>query len=50
MTSLPSLTGKELLSVLKKAGFEVLRIKGSIISCNIAMDVRLSFQFTPAKP
>lgn len=29
MTSLPSLTGKELLSVLKKAGFEVLRIKGS---------------------
>jgi len=29
MTSLPSLTGKELLSILKKAGFEVLRIKGS---------------------
>ena len=29
MTSLPSLTGKDLLSVLKKAGFEVLRIKGS---------------------
>ena len=29
MTSLPSLTGKYLLSVLKKAGFEVLRIKGS---------------------
>ena len=29
MTSLPSLTGKELLSVLKRAGFEVLRIKGS---------------------
>jgi len=29
MTSLPSLTGKELLPVLKKAGFEVLRIKGS---------------------
>jgi predicted RNA binding protein YcfA (HicA-like mRNA interferase family) len=29
MTTLPSLTGKELLSILKKAGFEVLRIKGS---------------------
>jgi len=29
MTSLPSLTGKELLAVLKKAGFEVLRVKGS---------------------
>jgi predicted RNA binding protein YcfA (HicA-like mRNA interferase family) len=29
VTSLPSLTGKELLSVLKKAGFEVLRTKGS---------------------
>jgi len=29
MTSFPSLTGKELLAVLKKAGFEVLRVKGS---------------------
>lgn len=29
MTSLPSLTGKELLSILKKAGFNVLRVKGS---------------------
>jgi predicted RNA binding protein YcfA (HicA-like mRNA interferase family) len=29
MTSLPSLTGKELVAVLKKAGFEVLRVKGS---------------------
>jgi predicted RNA binding protein YcfA (HicA-like mRNA interferase family) len=29
MTSLPSLTGKELLAILKKAGFELLRIKGS---------------------
>ena len=29
MTSVPSLTGKELLSILKKAGFVVLRIKGS---------------------
>ena len=29
MTSVPSLTGKELLSVLKKAGFELLRVKGS---------------------
>jgi predicted RNA binding protein YcfA (HicA-like mRNA interferase family) len=29
MTSLPSLTGKELLAILKKAGFEVLRVKGS---------------------
>jgi predicted RNA binding protein YcfA (HicA-like mRNA interferase family) len=29
MTSLPSLTGKKLLSVLKKAGFEILRVKGS---------------------
>ena len=29
MTSLPSLTGKDLLSALKKAGFELLRVKGS---------------------
>ena len=29
MTSIPSLTGKELLSVLKMAGFEVQRVKGS---------------------
>lgn len=29
MTLLPALAGKELLSVLKKAGFEVIRIKGS---------------------
>jgi predicted RNA binding protein YcfA (HicA-like mRNA interferase family) len=29
MTTFPVLTGKELLSILKKAGFEVLRIKGS---------------------
>jgi predicted RNA binding protein YcfA (HicA-like mRNA interferase family) len=29
MISVPNLTGKELLSVLKKAGFELLRIKGS---------------------
>jgi predicted RNA binding protein YcfA (HicA-like mRNA interferase family) len=29
MISVPNLTGKELLSVLKKAGFELLHIKGS---------------------
>lgn len=29
MTSVPSLTGKEILTVLKKAGFELIRIKGS---------------------
>ena len=29
MTIIPSLTGKKLLSVLKKAGFQILRIKGS---------------------
>jgi len=29
VTSIPSLTGKELLLVLKKAGFEVIRVKGS---------------------
>ncbi|MBK7764755.1 MAG: type II toxin-antitoxin system HicA family toxin [Sulfuritalea sp.] len=29
MTTVPSLTGKKLLSALKKAGFEVLRVKGS---------------------
>lgn len=29
MTSALSLTGKELLSVLKKAGFVLLRVKGS---------------------
>jgi predicted RNA binding protein YcfA (HicA-like mRNA interferase family) len=29
MISVPNLTGKELLSVLKKAGFELLPIKGS---------------------
>jgi len=29
MTSLPSLTGKELIAVLRRGGFEVLRVKGS---------------------
>jgi predicted RNA binding protein YcfA (HicA-like mRNA interferase family) len=29
MTSVPSLTGKELLSILSKAGFVLLRVKGS---------------------
>jgi predicted RNA binding protein YcfA (HicA-like mRNA interferase family) len=29
MTSAPSLTGKEIVAALKKAGFEILRIKGS---------------------
>ena len=29
MTRLPRLTGKEVIAVLKKAGFEVVRIRGS---------------------
>ena len=29
MTVLPSVTGKELVSALKKAGFNVVRVKGS---------------------
>ena len=29
MTKLPGLTGKELLSALKTAGFDVIRVKGS---------------------
>ncbi len=29
MTQAPRLSGKKLLSILKKAGFEVLRVKGS---------------------
>lgn len=29
MTNIPSLNGKEMVSVLKRAGFEILRIKGS---------------------
>jgi len=29
MTSFPSLTGRHLVAALKKAGFEVLRVKGS---------------------
>lgn len=29
MSKLPSLTGKEVIAALKKAGFEILRIKGS---------------------
>ena len=29
MTKLPSLTGKELVAILGKAGFQILRIKGS---------------------
>ncbi len=29
MTSLASLTGKDLVAVLKKTGFEVVRVKGS---------------------
>ena len=29
MTKLPKLTGKRMIAALKKAGFEVIRIKGS---------------------
>ena len=29
MTRLPALTGQRLISALRKAGFEVLRVKGS---------------------
>jgi predicted RNA binding protein YcfA (HicA-like mRNA interferase family) len=29
MTALPSVTGKDLVAALKKAGFEVIRVKGS---------------------
>ena len=29
MTVLPSITGKDLLAALRKAGFEVVRVKGS---------------------
>jgi len=29
MTKLPSVIGKELVSILKKAGFEIIRQKGS---------------------
>ncbi|HNS50863.1 MAG TPA: type II toxin-antitoxin system HicA family toxin [Anaerolineae bacterium] len=29
MTKLPTLTGQQLISALRKAGFEVLRVKGS---------------------
>ena len=29
MTSLPSLTGKKLIAILKRAGFEVRRVNGS---------------------
>jgi len=29
MTKLPRITGREMLRALKKAGFEVIRIKGS---------------------
>ena len=29
MTTLPSVTGKDLLTALKKAGFDTVRIKGS---------------------
>ena len=29
MTSLPSFTGKELLAVLRRSGFEIIRVKGS---------------------
>ena len=29
MTSAPSLTGKKLLSILRKAGFALVRVKGS---------------------
>ena len=29
MTALPGMTGKDLIAALKKAGFDVVRIKGS---------------------
>jgi predicted RNA binding protein YcfA (HicA-like mRNA interferase family) len=47
MTQLPSLDGKALVAALKRAGFEVIRIKGS--HHFIRHTDRRSFPFTLAK-
>ncbi len=43
MSKLPSLTGKEIIAALKKIGFEVVRIRGTIIFSHIGMDARPLF-------
>ena len=37
MRTLPTLTGRAVFAVLERAGFEVMRTKGSHISCGIGL-------------
>ena len=37
MTTFPSITGSRLIRALRKFWFEVMRVIGAIISCNIRM-------------
>jgi predicted RNA binding protein YcfA (HicA-like mRNA interferase family) len=46
MTNVPSLTGKKLLSALKKAGFEMLRVKGSTNGASLSRVTHIQFERT----
>lgn len=49
MTSFPSVTGKDLLLALKKAGFSLVRVKGSHHFVHTPMGVQRLFLFILAK-
>lgn len=46
MTKLPRVKGTELIAALRKAGFEVMRVKEVITTCNTPTDGALLFPFT----
>jgi predicted RNA binding protein YcfA (HicA-like mRNA interferase family) len=46
MTRRPRVTGKKVVAALRRAGFEVIRVKGSHHSCSPAMAEGQSCLFT----
>ncbi len=49
MTTLPALTGKQLVAALARVGFDVQRIKGSLIFFAIPMDGPRWCRYTAVK-
>lgn len=50
MSRRPRLTARKLIAVLRRAGFEIIRVRGSPIFCNTGTGEGLSFRSTLRKP
>jgi hypothetical protein len=49
MSKLPSLTGKQVIDVLQRSGFVVMRSRAVTITCATRTDERLSYQSMQAR-